>query len=165
MPDMKFCPLCGKDLIVKEIEGKDYKACPADSCQYVFWNNPVPVVAAIVEHHGNVVLARNKAWPENMFGLITGFLEKDETPESAVIREVEEELGLKGKIESLVGIYSFFRMNQLILAYHISAKGNIKLGVELAEVKPVPPEEIRPWPFGTGFALKDWLESRGIKPE
>jgi len=38
-----------------------------------------PVVAAIIEHEGQVLLARGKNWPEKMFALVTGFLEADES--------------------------------------------------------------------------------------
>ncbi len=51
-------------------------------------------------------------------------------------------------------------MNQLIIAYEVNAEGNIELGEELEEYKLVPVEKLRPWPFGTGLAVKDWLESR-----
>ena len=56
-------------------------ACPDTSCGYVHWDNPLPVVAAIVEYEGRILLARNAAWQEGMFALITGFLENGETPE------------------------------------------------------------------------------------
>jgi ADP-ribose pyrophosphatase YjhB (NUDIX family) len=129
----------------------------------VFWDNPLPVVAAIVEMDGNVLLARNKEWPEKMFGLITGFLEKGETPETAVKREVKEELGLDAEIMEFVGVYSFFERNQLILAYHLSAAGEMKLGDELAEVKSIPVGKLKPWPFGTGHAVRDWLGRRNAR--
>jgi len=90
--------------------------------------------------------------------LITGFLEKGESPEKAVIREVKEELDLDARAVGLIGIYPFAEQNQVIIAYHISAEGEIKMGEELAEVKSVAPEKVRPWPFGTGHAVKDWLE-------
>jgi hypothetical protein len=45
---------------------------------------------------------------------------------------------------SFVGTYSFFQRNQLILAFHVRAKGEIALGDELAEVKLVLPEKLRP---------------------
>jgi hypothetical protein len=51
-------------------------------------------------------------------------------------------------------------MNQLILAYHLQVKGEIVLGAELAEFKMVLPEKLWPWAFGTGYAVKDWLEKR-----
>lgn len=160
MSQAKYCPQCKESLVTREIDGKSRLACPSGSCGYVFWDNPTPVVAAVVEHNGAVVLVRNKGWPEKIYGLLSGFLEKNETPETAILREVKEEIGLDAKIESLIGIYSFFQMNQLIVAYHISAQGEIKLGDELAGVKSVPPERLKPWPFGTGIAVRDWLERR-----
>jgi NAD+ diphosphatase len=157
---MKFCPHCGQGLMKKQVEGKDRLACPSSSCTYVFWDNPTPVVAAIVELDGSVILARNRLWPEKMFGLVTGFLEQGETPEAAVLREVKEELGLTGTVAEFIGLYSFFEKNQLIIAYHVGAHGTVTLGEELAEVRHVSPERLKPWPFGTGYAVKDWLERR-----
>ncbi len=157
---MKFCPLCATELTAVEIDGKERQRCPSDSCGYVFWNNPTPVVAAIVAHEGSIILARQKGWPEKMFGLVTGFLEAGETPEEAVLREVKEELGLDGVIEEFVGNYSFFQMNQLILVFYVEAQGEMAVGEELEEVKRVPPDKLRPWPIGTGPAVRDWLASR-----
>lgn len=124
------------------------------------WDNPVPVVAAIVEHEGGVILARNKDWPEKMFGLITGFLEKAETPEAAVVREVKEELSLDAAGVHFVGLYPFERRNELIIAYHVPATGELRLNEELADYRRILPEKLRPWDFGTGLALRDWLNSR-----
>lgn len=164
MSEFKFCPLCGKGLTKNAVDGKEVLSCPADGCGYVYWNNPVPVVAAIIEKDGRVLLARNKEWPEKMFGLITGFLEKGETPEIAVKREVKEELGLDSEIVEFVGVYSFLERNQLIIVYQLSAVGEIKLGNELAEIKWIPVDKLRPWPFGTGPAVRDWLEKHSVRP-
>lgn len=155
---IKYCPQCQATLVAQERGEKLRLSCPVVNCGYVFWNNPIPVVAAIVEMDGSIVLARNKTWPTGMFGLITGFLEQEETPEEAVLREVDEELALTGEIKQFVGNYVFYQMNQLIIAYHILAKGDISLGDELAEIKIVPIKKLKPWPFGTGHAVKDWLE-------
>jgi NADH pyrophosphatase NudC (nudix superfamily) len=163
MAQVKYCLHCGHELSTKSINNRDYLACPAKDCEYVYWNNPLPVVAAIIEHQGNVLLARNKAWPLKIFGLITGFLEKGESPESAVLREVKEELGLDAKLESMIGVYTYLGKNQIIIAYHVSAEGEIKMGEELAEVISLPSEKVRPWNFGTGPAVKDWLEKRCLK--
>ena len=157
---MEFCYKCGNELILAEVDGETRQRCSIESCDYVFWNNPTPVVAAIVELDNSVILVRNKGWPENMYGLVTGFLEKGETPEEGILREVKEELGLEGEIVSFVGYYSFFRMNQLILAFHIQVEGNVFLVEELEEIKNLSPDKLRPWSFGTGPAIKDWLKTR-----
>ena len=162
---MKYCPQCAHRLINVRLEGREYLACEWEECNYVFYDNPLPVVAALVEHEGQVLLARNQAWPTKMFGLITGFVEKKETPEEAVIREVKEELGMEADIVSLIGLYPFFERNELIIAYHVRSHGNPTLSEELAEIKLVPPEKIKPWAFGTGFAVQDWLNLRGNQKE
>ncbi|MGH8530662.1 MAG: NUDIX domain-containing protein [Nevskiales bacterium] len=157
MKPPKFCPDCAASLAATERDGAMRLVCV---CGYVHWNNPTPVVAAIVERDGCVLLARNKTWPGEWFGLITGFLEANEHPEQGVLREVQEELGLSGEIVGFVGHYVFDRMNQIILAYHVRAAGEVTLGDELAAYKAVPIDQLRPWPFATGEAVRDWLARR-----
>jgi NADH pyrophosphatase NudC (nudix superfamily) len=154
----KFCPKCATELIVFDIENRQRQKCPA--CDFIYWDNPIPVVAAIVEHEGKVILTRSKGWPEKWLGVVAGFLEKGEAPEAGALREVREELGLDGEIVSFIGHYPFQMRNQIIFAYHVRAEGEIMLGEELESIKALPPEEIRPWDVGTGPALKDWLAAR-----
>lgn len=156
----RFCPQCGAALELRDAGGLPRSTCPVDGCGFVLWDNPVPVVAALVEHEGRIVLARNVAWPENSFGLVTGFLERDEAPDAAVAREVTEELGLVATMISLIGLYPFSRMNQLLIAYHVVAQGRIVLNEELAEVRLIEPARLKPWDFGTGLAVAAWLKSR-----
>jgi len=111
------------------------------------------------------VLARNRAWPRTFYGLITGFLEREEKPERCVVREVKEELDLDAATPTLVGVYAFERMNQVIIAYHVTATGTITLNDELDDYKHVPFERCRVWPGGTGMALRDWLRTKGYEPE
>lgn len=154
-----YCPLCGTTpLEEREDGGRLRTACPA--CPYVFYDNPAPVVAALVEYDGDVLLVRNVGWPETWYGLVTGFLERGESAEEAVLRELKEELDLDGAIVGFIGVYSFFRMNQVILAYHVRAAGTVTLGDELAAYTRVPPDQLHPWPEGTGEAVRDWLARR-----
>lgn len=166
MKPPKFCPQCANVLILKETKDRERLICPDESgCGFVHWNNPTPVVAAIVECGEDVVLVRSIGWPEGWYGLVTGFLEAGEDVVEGVRREVFEETGLEAEEINFVGIYSFFRMNQLIIAYHVKVPdGEIKIDEsELEGYKRVPITKVRPWPGGTGKALNDWLLSRGIE--
>ena len=162
-----FCPVCATPLTKQAINGENRRACTKESCDYVEWNNPTPVLAAIVQAGDSVVLVRAMGWPEDWFGLVTGFHESGETAEDGVAREVKEELGLECQVESLVGVYSFFQMNQVIIAYHVLLdKGDITLDArELVDYKKIPIEELQPWPSGTGKAVQDWLKTKGIEKE
>jgi NAD+ diphosphatase len=127
--------------------------------------NPIPAVAAIVEHEGEVILARNVAWPEGFFALISGYLEASEDPAHAVAREVKEELGLDVYETNLVGNYIFERKNEIMLCYHVKARGTVALGAELAEYRRHKPEDLKPWRRATGLAVADWMRSQGLSFE
>lgn len=163
MPLFSFCPMCAAPLVEREVDGEMRRACAAN-CGFVHYDNPTPVVAAVVEHDGHVVLARNRAWPAMWYGLITGFLERGESPEQGVLREVKEELDLDATEANLIGAYPFERMNQIIVAYHVPATGVITLNHELVDYRRVPPERCDAWPSATGLALRDWLRRRGFEP-
>ena len=160
MADFTYCPRCATPLVDRVAGERTRRACPKEGCGFVHWGNPTPVVAAIVEHEGAVLLARGRGWPEKMFALITGFLEAGEAPEAGVLREVKEELGLEGTVASLVGVYAFELRNEVIIAYHVRATGTVTLGEELEACKRIDPDKLRPWPFGTGDAVRDWLARR-----
>lgn len=169
-PGYKFCPQCATPLAMVEREEdggpKTRLRCPA--CEWTHWNNPTPVLAAVIEladRDGQLLLARNAAWPGKMFGLITGFMEAGETPEGGLRREVAEETSLDADAMTLIGVYDFQRMNQIIIAYHVVARGEIRLSPELAEYRLFTPQTVRCWPAGTGYALADWLKSRGHVPQ
>ena len=155
---MKYCPTCKSDLSEKEIDQQNRLCCTNKKCDFVFWNNPTPVLAALVEHENKIIMARNKAWPAGIFSVITGFLEKGETPESGILREVTEELGLIGKSAELIGVYAFEKLNQVIIAYHVKVTGDIALGEELVEIKMVEKSRLKGWSFGTGLAVTDWVK-------
>lgn len=153
----RFCPCCARGLEWREVDGAWRQVCPEPACGHVFWDNPLPVVAALVEWQGKIVLARNRAWAEGSFGLITGFLERDESPAAGACREVAEELGLLAQNPELIGTYGFAAKNEVILAFHVRAAGDIRLNEELAEIRLIAPERLKPWDFGTGLAVADWL--------
>jgi NAD+ diphosphatase len=168
--DWRFCPQCGGALamITQAEDGGDKARLRCAACGFTHWDNPTPVLAAVIEcadRDGQVLLARNAAWSGRMFALITGFMEAGETPTEGIAREVKEETALDVEQLNLIGVYDFQRMNQVIIAYHAVARGEIRLSPELAEYKLYAPEQLRCWPAGTGYALADWLRSRGHAPQ
>jgi len=166
MHEYKFCPVCAAVLVARELGGRMRMACARDGCGFVAWDNPVPVVAAIVERDATVILVHGRGRPPGWYGLVAGFLEKGEHPDEAVRREVAEELGLALESPRLIGTYAFPRMNQIIMTYHgLAGGGTIRLDEhELDDYRCVPIARLRPWPHGTGPALRDWLALRGYHP-
>jgi NAD+ diphosphatase len=165
-PGYRYCPQCATPLapiaLLEDSGVKERLRCPA--CGFTHWNNPTPVLAAIVELDGKILLARNAAWQHRMFALITGFMEAGESPEEGIRREVAEETGLEMVSLELVGVHDFQRMNQVIITYHALARGQVRLSPELAEYRLFEPAQVRCWRAGTGLALAEWLRRRGIEP-
>jgi NADH pyrophosphatase NudC (nudix superfamily) len=166
----RFCPQCAGELawLAQQEDGGAKTRLRCAACGFTHWNNPTPVLAAVIEctdREGQVLLARNAAWPGRFFGLVTGFMEAGETPEEGIRREVAEETALQVDALQLLGVWDFQRMNQLIIAYHAQCRGEIRLSPELAEYKLIAPAQVKCWPQGTGQALATWLRSRGIEPQ
>ena len=163
----KFCPNCATplELIASLEDGGEKQRMRCVACGWTHWNNPTPVLAAVIQYRDQILLARNAAWTHKMYALITGFMEAGETPEEGIAREVKEETMLDVDSLKLVGVYDFQRMNQIIVAYHAVAHGEITLSPELAEYRLYRPEDIKCWRAGTGYAVADWLTARGITPQ
>ena len=168
--DYRFCPRCAAALAWLEMPEdagpKSRLRCAA--CGWTHWNNPTPVVAAVIEcvdRDGRLLLARNAAWSGKLFGLITGFMEAGEAPQEGIRREIAEETSLVVDRLALIGVYDFQRLNQVIIAYHAQARGEIRLSPELSEYRLFAPAQVRCWRAGTGQALADWLRARGLEPQ
>lgn len=165
--EYKFCPNCAAQLeyIAMLEDGGEKQRLRCVACGWTHWNNPTPVLAAVIQYQDRILLARNAAWPGRRFALVTGFMEAGETPQEGIAREINEETSLVASELHLIGVYDFQRMNQVIIAYHAVADGEVKLSPELAEYKLYDYADVKCWRAGTGYALADWLRSRGHQPE
>jgi NADH pyrophosphatase NudC (nudix superfamily) len=157
---MKYCPQCKSDLVLRELEGGQRRVCPDRGCGFVFWDNPIPVVAALVKNEDRYVIARNAAWPAGIFSLITGFVEHGESPQQAVVREAKEELGVEASIVHFLGLHNLVERNQLIIAFELEANGEISTNHELAEYKRLSPAELAHYDFSplyiTENIISEW---------
>ena len=164
--EFRFCPACAAPLTLQSQmeDGGEKARLRCTACDYTHWNNPTPVLAAVVEYQGKILLARNAAWSGEKFALITGFMEAGETPEGGIAREISEETNLQTSALKLLGVYDFQRMNQVIIAYHAVCHGEVRLSPELVDYRLYAFEDVLCWPAGTGYALADFLRSRGHEP-
>lgn len=145
---VKYCPLCRCELSCRTIHGHIRLACSSSSCEFVHWNNPIPVVAGLVQWADGYLLARNASWPAEMFSVLTGFLEEGESPEAAVVREIREELGVETESMEFIGHFALPKLNQLIIAYVLRTTGALALDHEIVEVKIVSSDELASFDFG-----------------
>lgn len=90
----------GKQLI------SDYAAMKKEHKETVY-RNPSLTVDGIVTKEDEILLIERENSPfKGSYALPGGFVEYNEPVEDAVLREVEEETGLKTEIGKLVGVYS-----------------------------------------------------------
>src|SRR3954463_11172449 len=165
--DYNFCPRCAAplQLVAQDEDGGEKLRLRCRGCNWTHWNNPTPVLAAVIQYQDKILLARNAAWQGKMYALITGFMEAGETPQAGIAREIKEETNLGARELNLIGVYDFQRMNQVIIAYHAVAEGEVSLSPELVDYKLFAYDQVRCWPAGTGHALADWLRGQGYEPQ
>jgi 8-oxo-dGTP diphosphatase len=101
-----FCPYCGTRLTEKICEGSPRLFC--EFCDEPIYENPIPASClVVVDNRNRVLLVKRSVEPKKGFWCLPGgFMELGESPEKAALRELEEETGLSGRIEMLLGVSS-----------------------------------------------------------
>ncbi|TFD86836.1 NAD(+) diphosphatase [Cryobacterium serini] len=94
------CPRCGAATVVEE--GGWVRRCPVDNSQ-VFPRTDPAVIVLITDADDRILLGSNAMWENNRYSLLAGFVEPGEALESAVIREMFEESGLRVTDPAYVG--------------------------------------------------------------
>ncbi len=90
--------------MTKIFEGRELEACPND--EFVLWRDPKVAAAIVIEADGGIVLGRRAIEPGyGLWCLPGGFVNDDEDPADAVIRECHEEIGAAVDVTGLIGIY------------------------------------------------------------
>jgi NAD+ diphosphatase len=86
----KFCGKCGAPMT--EHKGELAKQCTA--CEFIVYPRISPVVIMTIEKDDTILLGRSPHFPKGMYSPLAGFVEAGETLEEAVIREIQEEVGI-----------------------------------------------------------------------
>jgi 8-oxo-dGTP diphosphatase len=124
--------------------------------------HPWVTVDGLVLFEGKLVavLRRNEPF-RNMTALPGGFVELGETTETAVVREVEEETGLRTKVSRLVGVYSEPtrdpRGHTVSVAYALDVVGGtLTAGSDAAVVVLLDMEQLPAMAFDHAKIVADW---------
>ena len=101
--EIRYCPLCGTSIVLREIHHAVRPTCPA--CGWVYFSDPKVAVAALVEKEGKVLLVRRASQPQRgKWTLPAGFVDAGEDPARAAERECKEETGLEVRVTSLLDV-------------------------------------------------------------
>lgn len=132
----KFCPECGSPLIQKLYEGQERPYCT--SCGHTIYIDPkVAVVVFIVQDDKLLLIQRGMNPGKDKWALPAGFVDYDEAPEDAGIRETLEETHLHVKIDKLLAVYpkKDNGLADIIVAYSASILGGeIQAGDDASDV-------------------------------
>lgn len=102
-PDYKYCPFCGGKLGKKRVEDRERKYCKKDG--WIYYPYSHIAVHAVITKDSNILLAKRSRKPHiNKWQLPAGFVEYGEDLYEALVREVNEEIGLKVKSATLLQI-------------------------------------------------------------
>ena len=91
---IKHCPRCGCNAFITNDNGRSFNC---EECHFNFYmNNSAAVACLIFNSQGKLLLARRAIEPaKGMLDLPGGFVEPMESAEEAVVREINEELGIQ----------------------------------------------------------------------
>lgn len=140
-----YCPYCQKRIVKKKEADIVRDFC--GFCQIFFYDNPLPVVSAILPHERQIALVKRGNRPyKGKWCLPSGFAEIGESITQAALRELREETGVEGKILDLVDVDStknHFYGDLIFITFEVEpVSGQLKAGDDAQEVKFFPVDRI-----------------------
>jgi NAD+ diphosphatase len=87
----QFCSRCGAT--TTSAQGGSLRKCDVDGSEHYPRTDPA-IIVLVKDKDDNILLGRQKIWPEHRFSNFAGFVEPGESFENCVAREVGEEAGV-----------------------------------------------------------------------
>jgi len=160
-----YCVRCGTELEPRIIEGREMEGCPNDD--FILWRDPKVASAVVVETASGVVLGRRAIEPGyGLWCLPGGFVNDDEHPADAAIRECMEEICAVVELTSLLGVYHVPKrdapsMVGIAYAARLADGAEPKAGSEMLEVGVFPVDSLPPLAFPSHrYVIEQLLRSR-----
>ena len=95
-----YCPQCGAGVTTRHAEGRERRYCP--DCERLFYRNPKPCAGVFVVEGPQVLFVQRTEPPGvGTWSLPAGYLEGDEPPRRAAVRELAEETGVETTYETI----------------------------------------------------------------
>lgn len=85
------CPRCGA--LTEVVQAGWVRRCPQDGSEHHPRTDPA-IIVAVTDPDDRLLLATGLPWPEGRVSVLAGFVEAGESLEAAVVREVQEEVGI-----------------------------------------------------------------------
>ncbi|HEX3803454.1 MAG TPA: NAD(+) diphosphatase [Solirubrobacteraceae bacterium] len=147
----KFCSVCGARTRV--MDAGLSRRCP--TCRASHFPRIDPVVIMLVEHGGQLLLGRRIGWAEGRFSILAGYVSPGETPEEAVLREVQEESGIVAHSPRYIASQPWPFPSSLMLGFEAGSDGGDPLPQpgEMVEVQWFSLDEVATAQKGTGDLL------------
>jgi NAD+ diphosphatase len=137
-----YCGACGRDL-VWEIGGRT-KRCTREPEPHRHFPRTDPATIMLVHDGNRALLGRQATWPSGLYSTLAGFVEVGETAESAVAREVFEEVGVRVDDIRYSGSEAWPFPRSLMLGYSARATTyDIRIGDELEDARWFTRDELR----------------------
>lgn len=148
----QYCGVCGTETYT--LEGERAKKCP--KCGQLSYPVISPAVITAILKGDKILMAHNRSFKGNMYGLIAGFVEAGETLEECVQREAMEEVGIKLKNVQYLGSQPWPFPNSLMVGFTAEYdSGEIAVdGVEIDDAKWFEASELPGLPSEVSIARK-----------
>ena len=104
----KFCHNCGAALTLQARGGRDRPTCPACG-QIVFGKFSIGVGGLLFQGGQALIVQRGLNPGQGRWTLPGGYVEEDETPDEALMREFQEEVGLTVQVTDLLSVRNSIR--------------------------------------------------------
>jgi ADP-ribose pyrophosphatase YjhB (NUDIX family) len=101
--EVKYCSNCGSTLETRLVNEEARLACP--NCEYVYWGNYSVSVGGIMFKEDKVLLVRRMQNPgRGNWTVPGGYVEQTEEIGLGVVREIQEETTVTGRVCELISI-------------------------------------------------------------